>query len=167
MTSTDVRPLSEPLPLERTPAADPYPLLLKHLLHAPLEGSSSAEIVYRDVARYDYPRFYERLTQLASALSRLGVGPGDTVGVLDWDSHRYLECFFAVPMMGAVLHTVNVRLSPEQIVYTINHAEDDIILVNGEFIPLLEQIWNRIEPGKTLVLLDDTDEATRTELPLA
>ena len=58
---------------------------------------------------------------------------------MDWDSHRYLECFFAVPMMGAVLHTVNVRLSPEQILYTINHAEDDVLLVNAEFLPILER----------------------------
>ena len=54
---------------------------------------------------------------------------------MDWDTNRYLECFFAAPMMGAVLHTVNVRLSPEQVLYTINHAPDDMILVNGEFLP--------------------------------
>jgi fatty-acyl-CoA synthase len=59
----------------------------------------------------------------------LGVERGDTVAIMDWDTHRYLECFFAVPMMGAVLHTVNVRLSAEQILYTINHADDDIILI--------------------------------------
>jgi fatty-acyl-CoA synthase len=64
---------------------------------------------------------------------------------MDWDSHRYLECFFAVPMIGAVLHTINVRLSPEQILYTIDHAEDDLLLVNSEFLPLVEQIKGRIE----------------------
>ena len=67
--------------------------------------------------------------------------------VMDWDSHRYLECFFAVPMMGAVLHTVNVRISPEQILYTINHAQDDVILVNAEFLPILEAIHDKIRPG--------------------
>ena len=66
---------------------------------------------------------------------------------MDWDSHRYLECFFAVPMMGAVLHTVNVRISPEQILYTINHAADDVILVNAEFLPMLEAIHDKIRPG--------------------
>ena len=55
---------------------------------------------------------------------------------MDWDSHRYLECFYAMPMIGAVLHTVNVRLSPEQLVYTIDHAEDDVLLINAEFLPL-------------------------------
>ena len=67
--------------------------------------------------------------------------------MMDWDSHRYLECFFAVPMMGAVLHTVNVRISPEQVLYTINHAQDDVILVNAEFLPMLEAIHDKIRPG--------------------
>ena len=71
--------------------------------------------------------------------------------VMDWDSHRYLECFFAVPMMGAVLHTVNVRLSPEQILYTINHAQDDVILVNADFLPIARGDQRRsIRPGVQL-----------------
>ena len=65
---------------------------------------------------------------------------GDTVGVLDWDSNRFLEAYFAVPMMGAVLQTVNVRLSPEQIAYTINHAGSSVLLVNDDFVPVLEGI---------------------------
>src|SRR5512146_2416789 len=128
-----------------TPTAYGYPLLIKHLLHGPLAHSSDQEIVYRDLVRYTYRDWAVRLARLANGLSSLGVRPGDTIGVMDWDSHRYLECFFAVPMMGAVLHTVNVRLSPEQIVYTVNHAEDDIMLVNAEFLPLLEQIRDRLE----------------------
>jgi fatty-acyl-CoA synthase len=83
---------------------------------------------------------------------------------MDWDSHRYLECFFAIPMLGAVLHTVNIRLSPEQILYTINHAEDDVILVNAEFLPVLEAIRDRIEPVKKLVLLNDADQPPATSL---
>ena len=83
-----------------------------------------------------YRQFRERVRRLAAALLGLGVKPGDTVAVIDWDSHRYLECFYAVPMIGAVLHTVNVRLSPEQLVYTIDHAEDDMLLINAEFLPL-------------------------------
>lgn len=62
------------------------------------------------------------MARLANLLASLGIKRGDTVAVMDWDSHRYLECFFAVPMIGAVLHTINVRLSPEQILYTIDHA---------------------------------------------
>jgi len=69
-------------------------------------------------------------------LTEAGVKAGDTVAVMDWDSHRYLECMFAIPMIGAVIHTINVRLSPEQILYTMNHAEDRFVLVNSEFVGL-------------------------------
>ena len=78
---------------------------------------------------------------------------GDTVAVMDWDSHRYLECFFAVPMMGAVLHTVNIRLAPDQLAYTINHAKDDVILVNADFLPLIAAVKDILETVKRIVLL--------------
>ncbi|MCA1715847.1 MAG: AMP-binding protein, partial [Actinobacteria bacterium] len=94
----------------RTPSAYGYPLLVKHLLHTPLAHAPEQEIVYRDLHRYDYRTLRRRIGQLASGLEGLGVRPGDTVAVMDWDSHRYLECYFAVPMMGAVLQMVNVRL---------------------------------------------------------
>jgi fatty-acyl-CoA synthase len=122
--------------------------------------------VYRDQLRYDYRTLCRRIGQLASGLAGLGVKVGDTVAVLDWDTHRYLECFFAVPMLGAVLHTVNVRLSPEQILYTINHAEDDVILVHTDFLPLLEAIHDRIESANKVVLLSDTQERPATSLPI-
>src|SRR5262245_27648811 len=96
--------------IEPTPSAYAYPLLIKHLLHTPLVQAPEQEIVYRDISRYDYRALRRRIAQLANALTQLGVGAGDTVGVLDWDTHRYLECFFGVPMIGAVLHTVNIRL---------------------------------------------------------
>ena len=152
---------------ERARSAYPYPLLIKRLLEEGVARAPEQEIVYADRKRYRYRELAERVGRLASGLASLGVEPGDTVAVMDWDSHRYLECFFAVPMMGAVLHTVNVRLSPEQILYTINHAEDDVILVNGEFLPLLEKIWDRVEPGKRLVLLDDGAAPPETSLPVA
>ena len=75
---------------------------------------------------------------------------------MDWDSHRYLECFFAVPMMGAVLQTVNIRLSPEQILYTLNHAKADVVLVNAEFLPILAIIKDQLETVKKFVLITDT-----------
>jgi len=153
----------------QTPAstAYDYPLLLKHLLHTPLAYYPDREIVYAQGTRLTYRRFRERIGRLADALSGLGAGPGTTVAVLDWDSHRYLECFFAVPMLGAVLHTVNVRLSPEQIIYTINHAEDDIILVHQDFLPLIEQIQTHIERPHKVVLLGDGDTAPETTLETA
>jgi non-ribosomal peptide synthetase component F len=100
-----------------------YPLILKKLLATPLIYSPDREIVYRDKTRITYRTLNERINRLANGLTRLGVKPGDVVAAFEFDSHRYLECFFAVPGMGATLQTVNWRLSPEQIVYTINHAE--------------------------------------------
>src|SRR2546426_8033377 len=153
--------------IQSTPSAYGYPLLIKCLLESGVTRAPEQEIVYGDKKRLTYRELAERVGRLASGLALLGVKPGDTVAVMDWDTHRYLECFFAVPMMGTVLHTINARLSPEQILYTINHAEDDVILVNSELLPLLEQIWDRVEPNKTLVLLDDTGQAPKTSLPLA
>ena len=132
-----------------------YPLLLKHLLHTPLAHNPNQEIVYADFRRYSYRTFRERISRLANTFSGLGVRKGSTVAVMDWDSHRYFECFFAVPMMGAVLHTINVRLAPEQILYTINHAEDDLLLVHTDFVPLVEQIRDRFDKPVKIIILND------------
>ncbi|MCP3894427.1 MAG: AMP-binding protein, partial [Bacteroides sp.] len=79
-----------------TPSAYSYPLLIKHLLRTPLNYAPDQEIIYRDKVRYTYTQLGKRVAKLANALKGLGVQPGDTVAVMDWDSHRYLECFFAV-----------------------------------------------------------------------
>ena len=92
--------------------ADQAPAAVRRALRA------QPEIVYRDQLRYDYRTLNERVARLANVLTAAGVKPGDTVAVMDWDSHRYLECMFAIPMIGAVVHTINVRLSPDQILYT-------------------------------------------------
>ncbi len=141
-----------------------YPLLIKNLLNTPLIYSPDQEIIYRDVHRYTYRTFGQRVKQLAAMLTAQGVKPGDTVAVMDWDSHRYLECFFAVPMMGAVLHTINIRLTSEQLIYTINHAEDDVILVNEEFVPLLSSVKDRFETVKKVILLSDKGNFPESEL---
>jgi fatty-acyl-CoA synthase len=153
--------------IETTPSAYTYPLLIKSLLHTALSNAPAQEIIYADRVRYDYRTFRQRVGRLASALTDLGIKPGDTVGAMDWDSHRYLECYFAVPCMGAVLHMVNVRLSPEQILYTINHAQDDVLLVHSDFLPLLEGIKDRIERVRTIVLLSDDNRRPTTALDLA
>ena len=140
-----------------------YPLLIKHLLHTPLACNPDQEIVSADTMRYDYRTLHSRIGRLAGGLAGLGVDEGDTVAVMDWDNHRYLECFFAVPMMGAVLHTINIRLSPEQILYTINHAQDDVILVHADFLPIVEQIQHRFEKPAKLVLLRDGSDPELTE----
>jgi fatty-acyl-CoA synthase len=153
--------------IPRTPSAYDYPLLIKNLFTAPAVNNPHQTIVYRDLQRFSYADFKQRVCRLANALTAIGVKAGDTVAVMDWDSHRYLECFYAVPMLGAVLHTVNIRLSAEQILYTIDHAEDDYILVNEEFLPLLEHIKGRIDTVKSYVLLQDEQQQVETSLRLA
>ncbi|GGE56143.1 long-chain-fatty-acid--CoA ligase [Streptosporangium jomthongense] len=149
------------------PAADnayEYPLLIKQLLLSGPRYSPDQEIVYANRSQYTYTDLVERIHRLANALTDAGVKPGDTVAVMDWDTPRYLECFFAIPMIGAILHTINVRLSPEQIVYTINHAEDDVVLVHDDFIPLLESVRGDIKTVKTYIQLTDEKTAKDTTL---
>jgi fatty-acyl-CoA synthase len=150
--------------IKPTPSAYDYRLLIKHFLRTPLIYSPDQEIVYRDRMRYTYAAFGKRIHRLANALKDLGVEPGDTVAVMDWDSHRYLECFFAVPMMGAVLHTINIRLSPDQLIYTINHAQDDVILVHSDFLPLVEAVKDRFATPKKIILISDQQESIETTL---
>lgn len=132
-----------------------YPLLIKQLLLTPLAVCPGQEIVYGDTVRHDYRTLQDRIGRLAGLLTSLGVGYGDTVAVMDWDSHRYLEAYFAVPMIGAVLMMVNVRLAPEQIAYTLNHSGARVMLANREFLPILEGIEAQLPDLRTRVLLDD------------
>jgi fatty-acyl-CoA synthase len=149
--------------IQTAKSAYSYPLLIKHLLHSSMLHAADQEIVYRDHHRLTYRTLRERIGRLASALSELGVRAGDTVGVMDWDSNRFLEAFFAVPMMGATLQTVNIRLSPEQVAYTIDHAGASTLLVNDEFFGLLEQIKEQIPKVKTIVVMSDSDTVVLEE----
>ncbi|MRG54607.1 long-chain-fatty-acid--CoA ligase [Phyllobacterium sp. SYP-B3895] len=142
-------------PIQVTKSAYQYPLLIKQLWHTPLQQAPDQEIVYRDAGRFTYRQLRERVGRLASSLAKLGVIAGDTVGVLDWDSNRFLETYFAIPMMGAVLQMVNVRLSPEQIAYTIDHGGSSVLLVNDDFVPILEGIKHQLPKVKTLILMSD------------
>ncbi|ONI98433.1 long-chain fatty acid--CoA ligase [Burkholderia cenocepacia] len=144
---------------EPAPSGHAYPLLIKQLLHAPLATRPEQEIVYGDRVRHDYWTFRHRIGQLASGLASIGVGAGDVVAVLDWDSHRYLECYHAIPMMGAVLMTANVRLSPDQLLYTLNHSGARIVLVHRDFLPLLAGMRDRLDTVRHVVLIADGDEA--------
>ncbi|BCQ64707.1 hypothetical protein PBOI14_64570 [Pseudomonas sp. Boi14] len=141
-----------------------YPLLIKRLLMSGTRYEKTREIIYRDQLRYTYPTLIERVARLANVLTAAGVKAGDTVAVMDWDSHRYLECMFAIPMIGAVIHTINVRLSPEQILYTMNHAEDRFVLVNSEFVGLYQAIAGHLTTVEKTLLLTDAPEKT-AELP--
>ncbi|MCF7750134.1 fatty acid--CoA ligase [Bacillus subtilis subsp. subtilis] len=137
------------------PEAHAYPLLIKQLLHTPLAVRPAQEIVYGDKVRFDYRTLQARIGQLAGLLTALGVKHGDTVAVMDWDSNRYLESYFAIPMIGAVLMMVNIRLAPEQIAYTLNHSGARVILANREFLPVLEDIGGQLPDLRTRILLDD------------
>ncbi len=141
-----------------TPAAYTAALLIKQLLWSGRRYEASREIVYRDQRRYTYDTLNERIARLANVLTRAGVKAGDTVAVMDWDSHRYLECMFAIPMLGAVVHTINVRLSPEQILYTMNHAQDRLVLVNSDFVALYQSIAPQLLTVDKTLLLTDTPQ---------
>ncbi|WP_411359523.1 fatty acid--CoA ligase [Pseudidiomarina salilacus] len=136
-----------------------YPLLIKQLLLSSERYAGDNEIVAGNTGkRYSYSEFIERIHRLANVLTEAGVKEGDTVAVLDWDTPRYLECFFAVPMIGAVLHTVNVRLAPDQVVYTMNHAADDLVLVHDDFLPLIAQVKDQLTTVKGYIHLSDEAE---------
>ncbi|MBB5465010.1 fatty-acyl-CoA synthase [Paraburkholderia sp. CI2] len=153
---------------DSTPSNHAYPLLIKHLLHTPFAQAPDQEIVYRGQLRMTYTTLQERIARLANGLDGLGVRHGSTVAVMDWDSHRYLECYFAVPMMGAVLQTVNVRLSPAEIVYTINHAGAEVLLVHTDFLPVLETIKDQLEKVRIFVRIDEPDsDACAHAIPFA
>ncbi|RZO22055.1 MAG: fatty acid--CoA ligase [Candidatus Thioglobus sp.] len=141
--------------IPRTPSAHENPLLIKQLLSRLAAQHGTREIVYAGEKRFTYNEFYQRILHLAGALKQMGISPGDTVAVMDWDSHRYLECFFAVPMIGAVLHTINIRLAPEQVLYTVNHAKDTAILVHDEFLPLLKTLKDKTPTVKKWIRLTD------------
>lgn len=137
-----------------------YPLLIKRLLMSGSRYEKTREIVYRDQSRYSYLTLNERICRLANVLTEAGVKAGDTVAVMDWDSHRYLECMFAIPMIGAVIHTINVRLSPDQILFTMNHAEDKFVLVNSEFLALYKCFESKLTAvEKTILITDMADKS--------
>jgi len=141
-----------------------YQLLIKNIIQTPVVNNPDQEIIYRDLKKITYREFYKRVCRLANALVGMGIEKGDTVAVMDYDSHRYLECYFAVPMIGAVLHTVNIRFSSEQVLYTIDHAEDDVLFVHSDFVPMVEHIKGRIDATKDYVLLSDGEQLDSTKI---
>jgi fatty-acyl-CoA synthase len=142
-------------------------LLIRDLLTRVRAWAPGQTITYRDLREHDYTEFLARVDRAAAMLVGLGVRPGDRVAVMDWDSHRYLELFFAVPMLGAVLHTVNVRLTEEQMGWTIRHAEDGVILFHPDFLPAVEGLAPTLPDIRAWVSLSDDGVAPATALPLA
>ncbi len=140
-----------------------YQLQLKHLLEHGVRWAPDQEIVYRDTLCLKYTDLYARVLRLAGALTgELGVKSGETIGVIEWDSHRYLEMYFAIPGVGAVMHTINPRLSPGDLLYTMKHAEDDILIFHEDFLPLVEQLRPELSHVRRFVILTDGVETPAT-----
>lgn len=139
-----------------------FPLTLPHFLERAGKLFPNKEIVTRMPAgthRYRYGDYYGRTHKLARVLERLGVRPGERVGTLAWNTHRHLELYFAITCYGAVLHTLNLRLSPDDLAYIITHAEDRVIFVDRPLVALLEKIRDRIPCVRQFVVMEDGEAA--------
>jgi fatty-acyl-CoA synthase len=141
-----------------------YPLTIDSLLKQSTYRRSTGEVVYGKT-RYSWSKLSERVNGLAAGLAELGVGPGSVVAVVDVDTNRYLEAYYAIPMMGAVLHTVNVRLPPEQIGYTMGHAGDEFVLVRDEFLPLASKVIPQLKSLKGVVTMSDSGTSPAAPFP--
>ncbi|MBN6887665.1 acyl-CoA synthetase (AMP-forming)/AMP-acid ligase II [Cytobacillus horneckiae] len=113
---------------------------------------------------FTYKEIADRTRRLASSLEQLGVNRGDKVGTLAWNHHRHLEAYFAIPCSGAVLHTINIRLSPQHIVYIINHAEDRVLLIDPDLVPLIEKCQDQLKSVEAYVIMSDSMELPETTL---
>ncbi len=145
------------------------PLLLSGFIDYAAEHHVATEVVARtiegDIHRYTYADAQRRAKQLAKALLRLGVTSGTRIASLAWNTHRHFEMFYGVTGIGAVLHTINPRLFPEQLVYIINHAEDAFIFCDGATLPILEAIAPKLHGVKGYVIMAEEARMPRTSLP--
>ena len=116
------------------------------------------------IHRLTYAEIGERTRRLMSALKDLGVEKGDRIGTLAWNHHRHLEVYFATPGMGAVLHTINLRLSIEHIIYIINHAEDKVLFIDEDLLPIVEKIADKIPTVKVFIVMSDHTNTPTTSL---
>jgi len=145
-------------------AASRYELTIDKLLLNTLHRKSRQEIVYGR-SRYDWVTFYDRVRRLASGLEKMGVKKGTTVAVIDVDTNRYMEAYYAIPMMGATMHTVNIRLPPEHLAYTMVHAQDEFVLIRDEFLPIAAKLAGSIKSLKGVVSMSDTGSAPSVPFP--
>lgn len=135
-----------------------YPLTLQHALDRATRLFGRKEIVTQtegEPHRYTYREWGQRVAQLANALAKAGVTSGERIATFAWNNYRHLELYYAVPCMGAVLHTLNIRLFVEQLIYIINNAEDKIIFVDGDLVPLLESFAEQLPTVKLYVIMGD------------
>ena len=144
------------------------PLLISDLLAHASQNYPNSEIVSRrvegDIHRYTYRDAYQRSKKLAKALLKLGVQQGDCVATIAWNGYRHFELYYAISGVGAICHTVNPRLFPEQMSYMINHAEDKIVFVDLSFLPILEGLKDQISTVKKIVVMIDKDKMPESSL---
>jgi fatty-acyl-CoA synthase len=140
------------------------PLTITGILEHALRNHPRRQIVSRDGAglvRYTYADFGHRVAQLAHALRRLGVEGGERVASFGWNTHRHLELYYGVPCVGAILHTVNIRLFPEQVADIIEHAGDRIVFVDGNLVPAVRKAIE-VRPSLAALRYVIMGEATQT-----
>jgi fatty-acyl-CoA synthase len=147
---------------------DDFPLTLHHVLHRMRSVHPGAEVVTltdRGTVRATYGEVSERVDRLARVLDRLGVKQGDRVGTFAWNNQRHLELYMAVPCVGAVLHTLNIRLFAEQLTYIVNHAEDGLIFVDDSLVPILQELAPTFDGVRHYVVMGDPDSDLSSSLP--
>ncbi|WP_313149967.1 long-chain fatty acid--CoA ligase [Lysinibacillus capsici] len=147
------------------------PLLLTSFLNRAERFFHSKKIYSRTSAttihEFTYKEYVKRTRRLADALTKLGMERGMKVGTFAWNHHRHLEAYFAVPCAGAVLHMINIRLSPEHIAYVINHAEDEILLIDDNLVPLIAPIVSQLKTVKHFIIMGDAVAVETLPIPNA
>jgi len=145
------------------------PLMISSLLRHADRFHGDTEIVSRrcegDIHRYDYRQAHRRARQLANALRRLGVKDGDRVATVAWNGYRHFELYYAISGIGAIVHTVNPRLFPEQLAYIFNHAEDDYVFFDLTFTPLVEKLAAACKRVKGFVAMTDRAHMPQAPIP--
>ncbi len=142
------------------------PLLIRDILRHGLQTYGHSEVITIEAGGHRTATFKEiavRAEKLAAALQRIGVQNGDRVGTFCWNNQGHLEAYLAIPCMGAVLHTLNIRLPAEQLTYVINHAEDKVIIVDDSLIPLLAAIKDELKTVETIIVVGDGDASALGE----
>ncbi len=145
-----------------------WPLLLHKIIdHAAIQFGSQ-EVVTRSIEgpihRTDYAAIRTRALRCAKRLERDGIGMGDRVGTLAWNTWRHVEAWYGIAGVGAISHTVNPRLFPEQIAWIVNHAEDRVMMVDITFVPLLEKLAEQLPSIERYIVLTDDAHMPRTSL---
>jgi acyl-CoA synthetase (AMP-forming)/AMP-acid ligase II len=140
-----------------------YQLTLQHFYNRAVRIFPRKEIVTQTdtgLHRYTFGEWGKRTAQLANALHRAGVKEGDRIATFGWNTYRHLELYFAIPCIGAVLHTLNIRLFADQLAYIVNNAEDSMIFVDGDLVPILEGLADRLTTVKQYVIMGEAPSAT-------